>query len=254
MCPDTWTSLLFKPSHPMPAKLTSSSLLHSRRMTSLDLYSTPLCPYAHRVRIVIAEKHLPVRIVTIDPAAKPAEFLRRSPDGKVPLLAHGERGLSDSAVINEYLDNAFPAVPMLPKEPLARAQARWWIRWADAHLYEHTSQLLHSRDPAAHARWLAAIEQDLQYLEDHAFATPGAGPYWMGTPFTMVDATFHPWFEQFGVLQAFFGMTWPERCRRLAHWRDAVAVRPSVVAAARPDSFYLERYGALRDARDAQPA
>jgi len=230
------------------------SSLHSLHMKTLDLYSTPLCPFAHRVRIVISEKRLPVRIVTIDPSAKPAEFLRLSPDGKVPLLCHGDRGVWDSAVINEYLEDAFPAVSMLPREALARARARCWIRWADARLYEHTSQLLHSLDPAVHARSLAAIEQDLLHLEGHAFAEPDPGPSWMGTQFTLVDATFHPWFEQFGVLQAFFGLRWPGRCRRLAQWREAAAARPSVAAIAQPEDFYLQRYGALRDARHARSA
>jgi glutathione S-transferase len=220
----------------------------------LSLYSTPLCPFAHRVRIAISEKHLPVRIVTVDPDAKPADFLRLSPDGKVPLLCHGTHGVWDSAVINEYLEDAFPAVAMLPQEALARARARYWIRLADARLYEHTSQLLHSLDPAVHARSLAAISQDLQYLEDHAFAAPDAGPYWMGAQFTLVDATFYPWFEQFGVLQTFFGLHLPSRCRRLTQWREAMAVRPSVVAIAQPGDFYLERYGALRDARHARSA
>jgi glutathione S-transferase len=245
-----WSSL-FKPLGRSLTKIAMSSL-PSLPMRTLDLYSTPLCPFAHRVRIVISEKHLPVRIVMIDPNAKPAEFMRLSPDGKVPLLCHGDRGVWDSTVINEYLEDAFPAVAMLPREALARARARCWIRWADAHLYEHTSQLLHSLDPAEHARSLAAIEQDLQYLEDHAFAAPDAGPYWMGAQFTLVDASFHPWFEQFGVLQAFFALRWPKRCRRLAQWRDVVAVRPSVVAIAQPEDFYLERYGALRDARHAR--
>jgi hypothetical protein len=97
------------------------------------------------------------------------------------------------------------------------------IRLADARLYEHTSQLLHSLDPAVHARSLA-------------------------------DATFHPWFEQLGVLRTFFGLRPPVRCRRFAQWREAVAARPSVVATAQPRDFYLERYGALRDARHAQSA
>jgi glutathione S-transferase len=218
----------------------------------LSLYSTPLCPFAHRVRIAISEKHLPVRIVTLEPDAKPADFLRLSPDGKVPLLRHGSHGVWDSTVINEYLEDAFPAVAMRPQEALARARARAWIRLADARLFEHTSQLLHSLDPIVHSRSLAAIEQDLQYLEDHAFAEADAGPYWMGSQFTLVDATFHPWFEQFGVLQTFFGLRWPNRCRRLAQWREAVAARPCVAAIAQPEDFYLERYGALRDARLAR--
>lgn len=218
----------------------------------LTLYSTPLCPFAHRVRIVISEKRLPAHIATIDPEALPAEFVRLSPDRKVPLLRHGEHAVGDSAVVNEYLEDAFPAVAMLPQEALARAKARFWIKVADARLYEHTSRLLQSVDPAVHARSLVAIEEDLRYLEDRAFTAAAVGPYWMGAQFTLVDATFHPWFEQFAVLQAFFGMRWPRHCGRLARWRDAVAARPSVAAVAQSEDFYLERYGAMCNARRAR--
>lgn len=217
----------------------------------LTLYSTPLCPFAHRVRIVISEKQLPVRVESFDLNAMPAEFVRLSPDGKVPLLSRSGHVVWDSSVINEYLDDAFPEVAMLPREPLARARARCWMRWADARLYERTSQLLHSLDPVVHARSLAAIEQDLRFLESHA---PEVDAYWMGEQFTLVDATFHPWFEQFSVLQAFFGLRWPSECRRLARWRERVAVRPSVAATSQSADFYLERYGALRDMRHARSA
>jgi glutathione S-transferase len=134
---------------------------------------------------------LPARIVAIDLARKPASFLQLSPEGKVPMLTHGAGAVSDSAVINEYLEDAFPVVAMLPRDALLRARARTWIRFADARLYEHTSQLLHSPDPAVHARSLAAIEEDLSYIEDHAFASGHAGPYWMGAQFTLVDAALY---------------------------------------------------------------
>jgi glutathione S-transferase len=231
--------------------------LHSlgvMRMNTLDLYSTSLCPFAHRVRIVISEKLLPAHIVAIDLHNKPADFLAMPPEGKVPVLRHGACSVWDSTVINEYLDDAFPTVAMMPRDAVARARARTWIRFADARLYEHTSQMLHSRDPAVHARSLAAIEQDLLYLEEHALAAPADGlcdgeTYWMGAAFTLVDATFYPWFEQFAVLQAFFGLRWPEHRLRLAHWRQTVADRPSVAAIAQPAEFYLQRYGALLEAR-----
>jgi glutathione S-transferase len=225
-------------------------------MSRLDLYSTPLCPFAHRVRIVISEKRLPARVVAVDLGDKPADFLAISPEGKVPALKHDAHGLWDSAVIIEYLDETFPAVRMMPSQPLARARARSWMRTADARLYEHTSQMLHSADPAVHARSLVAIEQDLLHLEGHALgasASGGAdGPYWLGAEFTLVDATYYPWFEQFEVLQAFFGLQWPDRCQRLALWRKAVAARPSVRAIAQSTDFYLQRYGALYDERRAQ--
>ena len=227
-------------------------------MNALTLYSTPLCPFAHRVRIVISEKRLPARIIEVDLRDKPAELLEISPGGKVPVLKHGECVVLDSSVINEYLDVVFPDVPMMPRDALAHAWARQWIHFADESLFSHTSQLLHGSSSSMHAQLLAKIEQDLLHLETHAFAAPpfnppdGAlarGPYWMGAEFSLVDAAFYPWFEQFEVLEAFFGFRWPLSCQRLARWRSAVAERPSVAAIAQAPDFYLHHYGLLQKAR-----
>jgi glutathione S-transferase len=230
-------------------------------METFDLFSATLCPYVHRVRIVISEKKLPVNLIHVDLDNKPADFLDVSPDGAVPVLRHGACNVRDSTVINEYLEDAFPAVAMMPSEPAARAAAREWIRFADVRLYQHTSQLLHSEDPDVHARSLTAIKQDLLLLEKRVSASQtfdksqdgsDSDPYWMGPAFTLVDAAFYPWFEQFEVLQAFFGLRWPDDCKRLARWREAVAMRSSVAAIARPAEFYLQRYRALHEARSAR--
>lgn len=226
-------------------------------MNDLVLFSTPLCPFAHRVRLVLSHKRLAARVVSLDLHEKPDDFLAISPEGTVPALRHGAHGISDSAVILEYLEERFPDVAMLPSDPLARASAKRWMRIADARLYGHTWRLLHSTDPAVHAAMLGAIEADLIDLESAAFkgkpesaeSGPSSDSYWLGAQLTLVDATYYPWFEQFGVLESFFGLLWPKRCERLARWRDAMARHPSVAAIAQSSEFYLRRYGALRDAR-----
>ena len=48
-------------------------------MSNLELYSMPLCPFAHRVRLVLAEKGIDYRLIEIDLGNKPQAFLRISP-------------------------------------------------------------------------------------------------------------------------------------------------------------------------------
>jgi glutathione S-transferase len=57
-------------------------------MSRIELYGSALCPYAQRVRLVLAEKGLQADEIEIDPRNKPADFLAMSPAGKVPLLVH----------------------------------------------------------------------------------------------------------------------------------------------------------------------
>jgi glutathione S-transferase len=59
------------------------------------------------------------------------EFRRVSPQGMVPVLVHDERPLTESSVINEYLDAVFPEVPLRPADPFERAQMRIWVKYVD---------------------------------------------------------------------------------------------------------------------------
>src|SRR6266545_2052148 len=54
-------------------------------MSRLQLYSFQLCPFAHRVRLTLAEKRLAAELIEIDLKNKPAGFSKLSPYGKVPL-------------------------------------------------------------------------------------------------------------------------------------------------------------------------
>jgi glutathione S-transferase len=90
----------------------------------LQLYSFQLCPFAHRVRLALAEKGVAAEPIGVDLKNKPASFARISPHGRVPLLLHGEVKLWESAIINEYLDEVFPDPPLMPASLADRALAR----------------------------------------------------------------------------------------------------------------------------------
>jgi Glutathione S-transferase, N-terminal domain len=84
-------------------------------MNDLQPYTFKLCPYAHRVRLALAEKRLPAEHIEIDLKSKPAGFEDLSPNGCVPLLIHGQVKVWESAGILEYLDEAFPERSLMPR-------------------------------------------------------------------------------------------------------------------------------------------
>jgi glutathione S-transferase len=94
------------------------------------LYHLWLCPFARKVRIVLAEKKLPFELEIEKVWERRDEFLALNPAGEVPVLlvANGEEGgplvLSDSAVISEYLEETCPEPGLLGSDPDARAEAR----------------------------------------------------------------------------------------------------------------------------------
>src|SRR4051812_32170775 len=178
---------------------------------NIDLYSATLCPFAHRTRLTLAEKGLKPRVIEIDLRNKPHWFAALSPLGKVPLLKVDEACLWESAVIDEYLEERFPRPALLPREPVARARARAWIRFADSQLYENTRRLLHARSPDDQRAAHEAIAGNLRFMEDEGFSrAPTGGPFWLGAEFSLVDVTFLPWFEQRVVLEKFRAFAWPD--------------------------------------------
>lgn len=84
-------------------------------MSDIEIYSAELCPFAHRSRLVLLEKGVPFKLIEIDLQNKPKNFKTISPYGKVPVLKHGDNRVWESAIINEYLEDAFPEHPLLPK-------------------------------------------------------------------------------------------------------------------------------------------
>ncbi len=93
----------------------------------MKLYNYFRSSASFRVRIALnlkglAYEYIPVHIAKGD--HKKAEFAALSPDSLVPLLEIDGQRLKQSMAIIEYLDEKFPDPPLVPKDPVARAQVR----------------------------------------------------------------------------------------------------------------------------------
>src|ERR671932_810905 len=91
----------------------------------LTLYDAARCPFAARVRLVLAEKQIPYEPVEIDLDDRPAWLYDKNPAGRVPVLEEDDGlVLPESRVIVEYLDERFPEPALLPSDPADRALVR----------------------------------------------------------------------------------------------------------------------------------
>ena len=61
-------------------------------------------------------------------------FLKVNPDGQVPVLVHDGKVITESTVINEYIEDVFPTVPLRPSDPYWAAQMRIWTKFVDEYL------------------------------------------------------------------------------------------------------------------------
>ena len=110
------------------------------------LYHVPLSPFCRKVRLSLAEKKIEVELIEERYWDKSAEFLRRNPAGKLPVLIVGDEILSESTAICEYLEEGYPDKALLPDNPKERFEARRLVSWFDDKFHnEVTSKLLYER-------------------------------------------------------------------------------------------------------------
>lgn len=212
-------------------------------MAEIKIYSAVVCPYAHRSRLVLQEKGIDFDLIEIDLQNKPEGFTDISPYAKVPAIAHNHHRVWESAVINEYLNEVFPNPPLLPSSPIAKAQARIWIDFANTRFVPAFSALLRSPDIQQQEAAKQELYKHLEFIENEAFGKLSEeGPYWFGESISLVDFTFYPWFERWPALKHYRGLAIPEQFTRLRQWKKALKQRDSVVAIANSKEFYIERY------------
>jgi glutathione S-transferase len=199
----------------------------------LTLVSHALCPYVQRAVIALGEKGMPFRRVDVDLAAKPDWFRAISPLGKVPLLRVDGAAIFESVAILEYLEETQPR-PLHPADPLARAEHRAWIEFGSSVLND-IAGFYNAADAVALDAKAQALKTKFARLE----ARLGAGPWFGGDRFNLVDAAFGPVFRYFDAFDAIDDFGVLAGLPKVAAWCAALAGRPSIRAAVAPT--YPER-------------
>jgi glutathione S-transferase len=100
----------------------------------LKLCGFHLSNYHNKVRIALLEKGIAFEEDSNVRPSQKDEYLALSPMGKVPYLLVNGSIIRESEVICEYLEDAYPQKPLLPKEPLARAQVRELVTFIELHM------------------------------------------------------------------------------------------------------------------------
>ncbi|KAL1563145.1 glutathione transferase [Salvia divinorum] len=125
--------------------------------------------YVHRVRWALKLKGVDYKYTEEDIFNKTPLLSHLNPvHGKVPVLIHHGNPLPESAVIIEYIDDVWTHDPLLPQDPILRAQARFWAKFLDQKVITSTALALYSegedqeRAVKLAVEYLDRIEEQLQ--------------------------------------------------------------------------------------------
>uniref|UniRef100_A0A8R1TLS4 Glutathione S-transferase omega n=1 Tax=Onchocerca volvulus TaxID=6282 RepID=A0A8R1TLS4_ONCVO len=95
-------------------------------LNSTRIYSQPFCLYCERVIIAAHKKSLRFEVINVDNLEDiPDWFYSKNPEGVVPVLEHNGKLVNGSQMIIEYLDDVYPEISIVSKEPLLRAKQRY---------------------------------------------------------------------------------------------------------------------------------
>lgn len=100
----------------------------------MKLYHHPVSTCSQKVRLVLAEKGLGFdsQIIDLQKGEQfDPEYMKLNPSAVVPTIEDGGRVFVESTLINEYLDDAYPEIPLKPADAAERHRMRHWCKRID---------------------------------------------------------------------------------------------------------------------------
>ncbi len=169
----------------------------ANRRSVMVLYSDPVTPLDHCVRIVLAEKDINVEINYIKTGERTVELAELNPYSSVLTLIDRELVLYDAQIIMEYLDERFPHPPLMPVDPVSRASNRQLRYRVMRDLYNLIDSFTGDND--------IAIANARKSLKDHLTSIApvfAQKPFFMSDDYSLVDCCMAPvlWrLDEYGI-------------------------------------------------------
>jgi len=171
---------------------------------TITLYTAKVCPYAHRVELALEEAGAPYKAYQIDLQNKPEWYAPKvNPASKVPAVAYGgpatlpespspeSTKIAESLVLLEFVADLYPNSPLLPKDPVLRAKARFFIDAVGTKLNPKFFAFVHRGDAGGAEGLLQGIDDIQKLLPDEGYA--------VGKDYTIADAAVTPFLARMEI-------------------------------------------------------
>ena len=193
--------------------------------------------YVRTVRLVLAEKNVPYRLVEIDvfgEGGPPPDYLMRHPFGRIPAFEHDGFRLYETDAIIRYIDETFDGPPLIPDTSKGRARMTQVMRILDSYAYPSMvwGVYVEQVDATQEGRETDTVKLDeaigrsrtclaaLERLMDD-------GPFLVGSRPCLADLLAAPMFTYFRMAPQ--GRQLLGEHPRLKSWLEQMLVRPSMI-------------------------
>jgi glutathione S-transferase len=247
-----------------------------REFLMLKLYYNWRSTSSRRVRIALHEKGLEWEGVHLNTSYKHENYepwyTAMNPYGVVPTLDHDGHIVSESNVINEYLEDTFPDMPLRPADAHERARMRIWLIRSENEAHDAINPIsevkrrvrreaMSKDDYLAHIRAcphpgrralkegrvingisdsvIEVSHQRLAWLMDRIEQELAEGPWLAGSTYSLADIAMAPFIERFIANDIPEVADMATRLPRAHDWWARLEARPAyqhVMAMTNPDA------------------
>ncbi len=185
------------------------------RKAAITLYSDPMGPDSHRIRILMQEKDIIANIVDTDPQNIPEELLELNPYGSIPTLVDRDLMVHEGGIIMEYLDERYPHPPMMPIDAVSRARVRLFMLQITQEWYPLVDIIRFEKNDE---KKVALAQKDLR---DRIIALKPAfshQPFFMNDDYSLLDMTIAPVLWRL----PFLGISLPKHAKPIRDYMEKV--------------------------------
>jgi stringent starvation protein A len=203
----------------------------SNRKSVMTLFSDPDSIYSHMARIVLFEKGIFCQICDVDMRHPPEDLVEINPYCTLPTLVDRELIVYDYRLVIDYLDERFPHPPLMPVDPVLRAQYRLALLRFEQDWFSLV-RLFDSESPKvvkqAKSDLLNAIIVSTEIFK--------SGKYFLSDDFTILDCVVSPLIWKLPE----YGIELPKSAKPIKDYIDRVVQRDSFKASLNQIDFIIE--------------